>query len=370
MKFIPNVQSTSEVELLSAQEALEFEQWNRYVETSCMPDTYYRPQYVRAYHEDANEQVIAVVVPTATNRFLLPLVIRPVPMSDHSEFDAITPYGYGGVLPLGGRVVDAVDASELMSKLRGFCRERKIISLLLRLHPQLLQHEWLQPVLDEDTALVYHGKTTGIDCLRWDMRTNAPLGLAKGRRSDLSAARRALTVQRLEGGTSACEAGLETFRTIYELTMDRLNASEFYLFRKDYYSLLCRDLGRDLCLINALQGNVVVGAAIFFAGRESAHYHLSGTTGEGRKFKAGTLILVEAARWARERGCLSLHLGGGTHADDSLFRFKQSFGGPTYDYHFLTVITDRLRYATATNMRNNCPSLPAARADFFPDYRA
>ena len=77
MNLTSTLRSTTEVELLSAQEALEFEQWNRYVETSCTPDTYYRPQYVAAYTGDANERIVAVVVPTATNRFLLPLVIRP-----------------------------------------------------------------------------------------------------------------------------------------------------------------------------------------------------------------------------------------------------------------------------------------------------
>jgi hypothetical protein len=274
------------------------------------------------------------------------------------------------VLPLDSRGVDAADARELMLKLRGFCRERNIVSLLLRLHPQLLQNEWLEAIQDEDTALVCHGQTAGIDCSQWDGRIDAPVGLAKGRRSDLSVARRALTVQRLEGGTEACEAGLETFRTIYELTMSRIGASAFYMFEKNYYALLSRGLSREMCVINALQGNVVVGSAIFFAGREFAHYHLSGATNEGRQCKAGTLILIEAARWARERDCRSLHLGGGTHADDSLFRFKQSFGGPIYDYHFLTIIADRLRYDAATNARSNCLSLPPARAGFFPKYRA
>ena len=267
-------------------------------------------------------------------------------------------------------MVNAAGASELMLKLRGFCRKQKIVSVLLRLHPQLLQHEWLQSGLDEDTALVYHGKTAGIDCSEWDTGLDAPVALAKGRRSDLRVARRELTVQRLEGGTSEGEAGLEAFRSIYELTMDRLSASDFYIFRKAYYSALAHGLGRDMCVINASRENVVVGAAIFFAGCEFAHYHLSGTTDEGRKFKAGTTLLVEAARWARQRHCHWLHLGGGTHADDGLFRFKQSFGGPTYQYHFLTAITHRTRYLALTELRNSSSALPPPRSNFFPQYRA
>jgi hypothetical protein len=370
MDLTLNLQSTSGAELLSVQQPLEFKRWNHYVETSCTPDTYYRPQYVTAYAGNADERMVAVVIPTRTNRFLLPLVVRPIPISDHRDFDAITPYGYGGVLPLDGRVVTAADASELLMKLRHFCREHNIISLLLRLHPQLLQHEWLQSALDEDTALIYHGKTAAIECSKWDISLDEPLTLAKGRRSDLSVARRELTVRCIECGTSDGDAALETFRSIYELTMDRLRASPFYIFSKDYYSALAHGLGRDMCVINASRGNVVVGAAIFFAGCEFAHYHLSGTTEEGRKFRAGTIILVEAARWARQRQCHWLHLGGGTHADDGLFRFKQSFGGPTYQYHFTTAVVDRRRYDALTDLRNSSPSLPSPRAGFFPQYRA
>ena len=50
-----------------------------------------------------------------------------------------------------------------------------------------------------------------------------------------------------------------------------------------------------------------------------AHYHLSGTTDAGRELKAGTLLVHAGAEWARERGCELLHLGGGNSGADSLF---------------------------------------------------
>jgi hypothetical protein len=364
------LESDSGVQVLSAKVAPDFDQWNSYVDAAATPDTYYRPQYVATYAENTDPSPIALVVSTGANRFLLPLMLRAVPFSDRGEFDAITPYGYGGVLPLRGRDVDSADARELKRTLGSFCRDRGIISLLVRLHPQLQQHDWLQSVVDEDVALAYHGETAGVETLQWDERSDAPVGLGKGRRSDLSFARRALTVQRFEGGTSECLAGLGTFRTIYEETMERLAASSFYVFRKEYYSLLCSGLGREMCLINALSENTVVGAAMFFAGGEFGHYHLSGSTDIGRQLKAGTLMVIEGARWAKERGCRALHLGGGTHADDSLFRFKQSFGGPTYKYHFLTAITDRARYFELTTFRNNSTTLSPPRTRFFPQYRA
>jgi len=244
------------------------------------------------------------------------------------------------------------------------------MSILLRLHPLLRQHEWLQGTVDDEVALRYHGATAGIDCLQWDSRIDAPLGLGKGRRSDLNFARRSLTVQRLDGGTVECASALEQFRNIYGQTMERLGASSFYSFKKEYYSLLSNGLGSKMCLINALSGGAVVGSAMFFAGGKFAHYHLSGSTKEGRQFKAGTFLVVEGVRWGRERGCASMHLGGGTHADDSLLRFKQSFGGQIYEYHFLTAITDYVRYAALTNARQGNSSLPPPRVDYFPRYRA
>jgi len=82
--------------MLSAQVPSEFAQWNHYVDGAPTPDTYYRPEYATLYDENGDGRIVALVVATSANRFLLPLLLRPVPFSDRDEIDAITPYVAAG----------------------------------------------------------------------------------------------------------------------------------------------------------------------------------------------------------------------------------------------------------------------------------
>ena len=60
--------------------------------------------------------------------------------------------------------------------------------------------------------------------------------------------------------------------------------------------------GKKLALVLLWSGEQPVGGAMFFADGLRAHYHLSALTDHGRACKAGTLAIVEGARWARHRG--------------------------------------------------------------------
>jgi predicted N-acyltransferase len=188
-------------------------------------------------------------------------------------------------------------------------------------------------------------------------------GLSKGRKADLTIARRELQLS-WESGDDA----LERFRAVYDGTMERLGAGEFYLFPQEYYRVLREGLGERLGVALALRDGEPVGGALFLADRRFAHYHLSGTTDAGRELKAGTLVVHAGAEWARDRGCELFHLGGGTSGADSLFAFKKSFGGKTFTYAFATLVADRDRYDELVARRAEEPDPP--RPGFFPAYRA
>jgi hypothetical protein len=163
---------------------------------------------------------------------------------------------------------------------------------------------------------------------------------------------------------------VETFREIYEGTMERVGASLYYFFPKEYYRALSRGMGKQMAVVIAMQGEEAVGGALFFAGEHFAHYHLSGTTTVGRSLKANTLILAAGADWARQRGCQLLHLGGGVAQGDSLYQFKKSFGGNIFLYSFMTVIANSIRYDELVESRRTRSEMGNLRTGFFPGYRA
>jgi hypothetical protein len=331
--------------------------WEGLVEASPYADVYYRPGYCRAYEAAGHGRAVAVVTENAA----FPLLLRPLPFGEEG-YDAVTPYGYGGVLPRGESRAGTVSATEVR-QLRDWCVANSVVGCLLRLHPLLGASEQLAATEDVLVEIREHGPSTAVDPRGIDPETGRLAGMSKGRKADLTIARRELE---LVWGTG--EDALERFRRVYDATMDRVGAGGFYLFPPEYYRALAEGLGDRLAVALARRGEEVVGGAIFLADRRFAHYHLSGTTDTGRELKAGTLLVHAGAEWAAERGCELLHLGGGTSGADSLFAFKKSFGGETYTYALATLVADAERYAALVDRRRREAEPP--RPDFFPAYRA
>jgi hypothetical protein len=326
--------------------------WDELVDASPTPDVYYRPGYCAAYEAAGHGRVVGVVTEAA----LFPLQLRPLPFGEDG-FDAVTPYGYGGVLFTGP------GPGPNLRRLRDWCVTNGVVSVLLRLHPLLGGPAQLSGADLPDVEIRDHGPTTAVDPRRIDPESARLAGMAKGRKADLTIARRELELAWGDG-----EGALEEFRRVYDSTMERLGAGEPYVFPPEYYRRLAAGLGDRLAVALARRDGDVVGAALFLTDRRFAHYHLSGTTDTGRELKAGTLLVHAGAEWAAERGCELLHLGGGTAGADSLFAFKKSFGGGTYTYAFATLVADRKRYEALVARRSELPE--PVREDFFPSYRA
>jgi serine/alanine adding enzyme len=327
--------------------------WDELVDAAPTPDVYYRPGYCAAYEAAGHGRLVAVETASA----LFPLLLRPLPFGEDGG-DAATPYGYGGVLT-GSDPVKTTD----LRQLRDWCATNGVVSCLLRLHPLLGGSEQLSQSDEAEVEIREYGPTTAIDPRRIDEATGRLAGMSKGRKADLTIARR-----ELELVWAAGEEALERFRVIYDGTMRRLAADEFYLFPAAYYRALAEGLGERLGVALALRGDEPVGGALFLADRRFAHYHLSGTTEVGRELKAGTLLVHAGAEWARERGSELLHLGGGNSGTHPLYAFKKSFGGGTFTYAFATLVADRERYDALVARRSEEDDPP--KPGFFPAYRA
>jgi len=333
------------------------ERWDELVDHAPTPDVYFRPGYCRAYEAAGEGRAVAVRTETA----LFPLLLRELPFGQDG-FDAVTPYGYGGVLPLARATsVLGSDPVSDLRQLRDWCVTESVVSVLIRLHPLLGDFAHLAEM--DGVSIREHGPTTAVYLSR--VEDDRLAGMSKGRKADLSVARRELEIS-WEGSDEA----LERFRAVYDGTMRRVGAGEHYLFPPEYYRALAEGLGDRLGVALALRGEEVVGGSLFLADARGrfAHYHLSGTTNAGRELKAGTLLVHAGALWAAERGSELLHLGGGTGGADSLYAFKRSFGGEEFTYSFATLVANPARYESLVARRAEEPEPP--RPDFFPAYRA
>jgi hypothetical protein len=356
---------------LHAADSSDISGWDQLLNLAPVSDVYYRPGYALAYEAAGHGKAIAVILTSDHGQVLMPLLLQrlsdlPFGKSEPG-FDAITPYGYGGLLPLSEKERRCEsEAHALMDAIRRWCRESDVVCCHIRLHPMLEQDKWLNALRfqDETASLCFRTLTTAIDLSKWDNARQRIAGMNAARRLKLNRARRSLRVL-WSGLDVPMDEAIRLFRIVYEYRMTQVHASPYYYFPQEYYSALAERT--NLAVALAWLNDELVGGHLYLADGPFAHYHLGGTNDLGFKFDASTLLTNAGARWARERGCKLLHLGGGA---DGLFGYKRSYGGPVYGYYTLDVIADESRYRHLLEKRMNSQALPPPRQGFFPHYRA
>ena len=251
--------------------------------------------------------------------------------------DAITPYGYGG--PVGR------DVRAFWAAYGEWCREERVVTTFVRFHP-LYANAREAPIHVEPLAPTIAWRLEGDD-LEAGMHLNH---------------RRAVRKARNAGVTVAPADGVGEFVPLYEETMRRADASAFYFFAPEYWQALERT---QLVRFDADLGGETVASALCLASPPWLHYHLGGSSDEGRRIGAMTLLFLEAAMWAKDSGYERFHLGGGVGgAEDSLHEFKRRFDpGGLVDAAIGKAIHDEQAYAS---FAGGTPSLDG----FFPAYRA
>jgi serine/alanine adding enzyme len=214
--------------------------------------------------------------------------------------DVVTPYGYGG--PVGGE-------GGFWPAYEEWARERGVVSTFVRFHPLYA---------NQRQAAIHVERLAPTVAWRLDPERDLLAGLHWKHRNKVRKAENA-------GASVTVAEGLGEFVALYEDTMRRVDADDFYFFERAYWETLSR-LGDALVRFDAQIDGLVVASALCLATPPWLHYHLSGTTDMGRSTGSSTLVLLEAARWAQERGLERFHLGGGLGGkQDSLHHFKARF---------------------------------------------
>lgn len=315
------------------------------------PDVYFTPEYGRAVTDEHSGERW-----TSVQRFggawQMPLVIRPL---GDGLSDAVSPYGYAGVSVDPG--LDPRETAAVWPDVLAELRDHGLVSIFLR-HSPLVP----QAALPEGARPVITGHPTQLVDVADPEQTWAQL---RGRcRTSVRKAEKLGATGGIRPAT-ATDLGEESpFRTLYEGTMRRRDASSSYLFPNRYYTRLLDALGPDL-LVGEVRNpaGTVIASCLLMRHGHLMHYHLSGSDAEGAASGATNLLLWSACRSAPEHGVTSFHLGGGMTAHDALHRFKESFGGRELLYRASGLVVDPVQYARLSAGRD-------APSSFFPRYRA
>ena len=335
----------------------ESAQWDACVKSFREWDVYYLCGYVKAFqiHGDGDpflfyyeEHELRAIYVYMRRQTVLPGI-----------YDSVTPYGYGGVLFEG-------DTSE--NNRQAFweayvdrMREENIVDNFVRYHPVLKNATLMKDI----SNVIDLGKTIAFDLsspeVIWDNI------ISKNRNMIRKAEKNAISIQHGKGLEL-----FRDFRRIYNATMAKDNAEEYYFFEEQFYESIHHDLHDNYEMFYAILDGVIIAMSIMLFGNKQMHYHLSGSMVEYRNLAPSNLLLYKAALWGCEQGFSTFHLGGGVGSgEDNLYRFKAAFNkNSDYQFSIGKQVFDQVIYDNLVRIRKESDSSFNEQSHFFPLYRA
>ena len=331
--------------------------WDSIIKSFARYDVYYLNGYVKAFmiHGDGEPQLLYY----ETERLKAIYVYMKRKTSIEGYYDSITPYGYGGVLFEG-------DTSE--ENLRAFwkayvekMKDEGIVDNFVRYHPVLtnaIPMKTLSTVIDL-------GKTVAFDLSSEDVIWNNII--SKNRNMIRKAEKNGIEIKHGKGLEL-----FQDFKRIYNATMEKDHAEEYYFFEDEFYESIHRDLHDNYEMFYAVLNGEIIAMSIMLFANDQMHYHLSGSLAEYRNLAPSNLLLYKAALWGCEHGYKTFHLGGGVGSgEDNLYKFKAAFNrNSDYQFSIGKEIFDQEKYDELVAYRAKVDKNFDPESSFFPLYRS
>ncbi|GAA0076323.1 hypothetical protein UT300005_07010 [Clostridium sp. CTA-5] len=328
--------------------------WNSYINK--LPpqfrDIYFTSEYYKLYEANGNGFGKLFVYKDKENLAIYPFLINVISgyeLND-SYYDIETAYGYGGP------VVNTSDSNfvgNFERAFKEFCSQNNIIAEFIRFHPFLNNYKIFM-----DNIKVSHNRITSYIDLSKDIEKIWTSDItSKNRNVIRKAEKSALKVN--------FDTDLNSFKKLYKITMDNVNASSQYYFSEEYFSALSRL--NNVCL-NVKLENVTIASAVFLKGYQNFHYHLSGSLKEYLKYSPNNFLLWTAIKYAKSNGFCKFHFGGGLtdSLTDNLYKFKKSFCKNTADFYIGKRIHNKEIYNCLINKWEN---INGKKAKLFLQYK-
>lgn len=301
-------------------------------------DATYLPEYHLAY---------ALRIPNSTpllwhysegaNRFIYPFLLTQV----HLNGEATGYHDISGIYGYTGPLATTAAPKFLTAAWRAFdayTEENNIIAEFVRFSPFNENQHFAHPGTDvsANRTLAYSYLTTEAELLE-KLGPKTRNMLKKAERFGLASRELALPEY------------LPAFRALYDQTMARNNAPQFFLYDDAYYNHLLQ-LGSGLRLFGVYAGETLVAAAMSVSHATSGLYHLGASIPDYARHGAGNLSLFEMSRGLLQSGVRAVNMTGGrtTALDDPLLLFKKSNATSTATFYIGKRIVNKKAYQHIT----------------------
>ncbi|SCZ81393.1 lipid II:glycine glycyltransferase FemX [Acidaminobacter hydrogenoformans] len=343
----------------------ESDKWDSMVKSFSNYDVYYLSGYTKAFKLHGDGEPTLIYYHDEEIRAINVVMIRDIAedkrfkdkIESKSLFDITTPYGYGGFIIEG--IPNDNNLKKFNEEYSDYCRSKNIISEFLRFHPILKNSK----INSEIYEVIDLGKTITMDLISKEQIWN-----------DLSSKNRNVIRKAIKSGVEIYWGRspelIDEFIPLYNATMNKDDATDYYYFNKEFYKSVLEDLRYNNLIFYALYDQKVISMSMILFGKDNMHYHLSASDREYQSLASTNLLLYEAACWGCENGYKSFHLGGGLGSkEDSLFKFKKAFNKNSETYFSIgRKIFDQEKYDELIEIRLQEEDFDT-KTTFFPKYR-
>ncbi len=333
------------------------EQWDAVVRSFKEYDVYWLSGYVKAFQIHGDGEPLLFHYSDMTTRGINVVMKRDVACDSRFKgkigegqfFDFATPYGYGGW------IIEGQDITGLFRVYENWLQKNGIVSEFVRFHPMVENHVPCSSFYE----VVRLGEVVHLDLKSPEIIWNNII--SKNRNVIRKAIKNNVRIY-----NGRFPEIFEVFRTIYNRTMDKDDANEYYYFGKQFYESVLEDLPQNAQVFWAEKDGQIIAASIMLAANRRINYHLSGSVPEFSSLAPTNLLLYKAALWGCENGFRTMYLGGGVGSgEDSLFKFKRAFyKGALNHYYIGKRIINQEKYDALVGMREKIDNL-----GYFPMYK-
>lgn len=332
-------------------------EWDAVVRSFSEYDVYYLSGYVKAFHIHGDGDPYLLYYESPSLKAIYVYMRRPTVLE--GVYDSVTPYGYGGILFEG-------DTSEenkvtFWKEYLQLVEQEHIVDNFVRYHPVLRNSEPMKSI----SNVIDLGKTIAFDLTSPDVIWGNII--SKNRNMIRKAEKNGIEIHHGKDLTL-----FEDFRRIYNATMEKDHAEEYYYFGDAFYASIHNDLHDNYEMFYAVLNGQIIAMSIMLFANKQMHYHLSGSMIEYRNLAPSNLLLYKAALWGSEQGYKTFHLGGGVGSvEDNLYKFKAAFNkNSDYQFSIGKQIFDHTKYDELVALRALRDAEFNRESKFFPLYRA
>lgn len=296
--------------------------WDEYIKRLPVEkrDIYYSREYCQMEEHQEGGRAQLFVYEEENDIAVYPFIKNEI-YRDYLEkiyYDIRTPYGYGGPV---SSTEDEAFIQCFEANFLEYCQKSDIIAEFIRFHP-LIQNEYL---FRNNIDILHNRSTVWLD-LTQDIDKIWINEVSRQNRN---------TIRKCEKNqlTVSVSDDYDEFVAIYNATMEKVSADDFYYFDEDYYNQI-RNSDKYV-LLCVKQGEEILAMAIFMGYGDYFHYHLAGSKKESLHLSPNNILLWEAIKYGKEHGYKKMHFGGGLtdSMEDNLFRFKSKYSKTYTDFY-------------------------------------